>query len=147
MTDIQTHILKYLLVFMKLSVCSLDSVTQFVCVFNLVMLPILRLFNFSVQEAFHPKDIPMCFVSVLGLIDFLKSLAPKMVCPNAASPCIALITSYICSLICQMIHLKSAFTQQHHSLKLWTMILFYLQGLKQMNPNCVALKTDTVQYN
>lgn len=63
------------LILIKLSFCSLDSVsTQFVCVFILVMLPIFRFFNFSVQEAFPPKDIWLLFACYLDLIDFLKSL-------------------------------------------------------------------------
>lgn len=124
MTDVQTHILNTSS-FNK-TFCSLGSVsTQFVCVFNLVMLPILSFFNFSVQGAFPPKDIWM-FLSVLGLIDFLSLLVPKILVFNIFL-CIVLITRPISCLICQTIHLKYIFPQQHHLLKLWTMILFYLR--------------------
>lgn len=111
----------------KLSPRSLDSVSiQFVCVFNLVTLPISRFFNFSVQEAFPPKRHLNVFLSVLGLIDFLKSLVSKILGFNTFL-CIALISRPICCSICQTIHLKFVFPEQRHSLKLWTMILFDLQ--------------------
>ena len=58
-----------------------------------------------------------------GLIDFLKSLAPKILCFNAF-PCFALIKCPVCCLICQTTHLKSTFPRLHRSSTLWTMILF-----------------------
>lgn len=90
-----------------------------------------KVFQFFSSRSISLKDIWMLSVSVLGVIDFLKSLAPKKLGFNYFLH-IELITSSICSLIHQIIHLKSISSQQHHLLKLWTMILFYLHELNYL---------------
>lgn len=42
--------------------------------------------------------------------------------------CVSIITHPICCLICQSAHLKLAFPERRHSLRLWTMMFFYLKN-------------------
>lgn len=114
------------LILITLSVCSVT--TQFVCVFNHCQFEGFSIFQF--KKHFFKKTSEYFSVSVLGLIDFLKSLAPKNLDYNPFFPsiCIKLITSAIFALMWQIIHLDCEISKYYHSPELLTMIciLFWI---------------------
>lgn len=96
--------------------------------FHFCIVANFNIFNFAVEEALisPPRGdmwmlcvclgfnwiSPPCFFHSFSVFDSFL--------------CVSIITHPICCLICQSAHLKLAFPQRRHSLRLWTMMFFYL---------------------